>query len=172
MDLSGAASAPVDPTQKLYWGPRLWNLLHCLAEISDRRDMVMLWNQLMRLTAAVMPCEQCRIHLSNYMRTHVFVRFQKIHLVTGEMVKTRAVTELFNLHNEVNARLEKPAFTNDDMSVYKKSRPELLSTINQAYDEIKMAWTPLVHSRINGSVFTDWKKHLNMMIALASGGPN
>ena len=161
----------VDSSAKTYWGPRLWTLFHSLAEISDRRDMVMLWNNLMRLSAASMPCEQCRTHLAGYMRTHVFVRFSKIHLVTGEMVKARAAAELFALHNEVNARLGKPIFTNDEMVVYRKPRAEVLVTIHKVYDEIKAAWTPLVHSRINAAAFNDWKKHLNMMIALASGGP-
>jgi hypothetical protein len=170
MDLSGA---PVDTSQKAYWGPRLWVLFHSLAEISDRRDMVMLWNNLMRLTAAAMPCEQCRTHLSAYMRTHVFVRFPKIHLVTGEMVRARATAELYALHNDVNARLEKPIFTVEELAAaYRKPRAEVLSTIHRVYDEVKVAWTPLVHSRINGSAFNEWKKHVNMMIALASGGPN
>ena len=175
MDLSGAAATvpePVDTSQKTYWGPRVWTLFHSLAEISDRRDMVMLWNNLMRFTAAVMPCDQCRTHLAAYMRSHVFVRFSKIHLVTGEMVKARAVAELFVLHNEVNARLGKPAFTSTDMAIYRKPRAEVMATIHKVYEEIKAAWAPLVHTRINAAAFNDWKKHVNMMIALASGGPN
>ena len=167
MDLSG-----VDTSSKAYWGPRLWTLFHCLAEISDRRDMVMLWNKLMTLSAGTMPCEQCRIHLGNYMRIHVFVRFPKIHLVTGEMVKARAVAELFTLHNEVNTRLGKPIFTSGDMAIYRKTRAENLVTINRVYDEIKAAWTPFVHSRIHPAIYGDWKKHVNMMIALAAGGPD
>ncbi len=186
MDLSGAipvALTPVaatasassvpssDPSQKTYWGPRLWVLFHSLAQISDRRDMAMLWNNLMHLTAAVMPCDQCRTHLSAYMRAHSFVRLPRIHTVTGEMVKARAIAEVFALHNDVNVRLEKPRFKLDEMRVYRKPRAEMLAAVNRAYDEIKAAWTPLVHSRINGSAFTDWKKHVSLMIALASGGP-
>jgi hypothetical protein len=166
MDISG-----VDTSAKTYWGPRLWTVFHYLAENSDRRDMVMLWNKLMQLTAASMPCEQCRAHLSEYMRTHIFVRFAKMHLITGDAVKARATSELFALHNAVNSRLGKPAFTNEEMEVYRKPRGEALPLIIRAFDEIKAAWTPLVHTRINGSAFNDWKKHVNMMIALASGGP-
>ena len=169
MDLSGAET--VDKASRAYWGPRLWTIFHSLAEISDRRDMAMLWNNLMRLTAVSMPCETCRLHLAAYMRAHAFVRFPKIHLVTGEMVKARAVAELFVLHNAVNTRLEKPIFTSTDMAIYRKPRNELLLDINRVYEEIKVAWTPLVHSRINPAAYNDWKKHLNMMIALAAGGP-
>jgi len=170
MDLSGT---PVDTSQRAYWGPRLWILFHHLAEISDRRDMVMLWNNLMRLTATVMPCGQCRTHLGAYLRLHVFVRFPRIHLVTGEMVKARATAELHAFHNEVNARLKKPIFSVEEMAVaFTKPRAESLREIHRVYDEVKVAWTPLVHDRISGGAFNDWKKHVNMMIALASGGPN
>lgn len=170
MDLSGATV--VDVSSKLYWGPRLWRVFHLLAEISDRRDMVMLWNNLMRLTAASMPCEQCRTHLAAYMRSHVFVRFAKIHLVTGELVRHRARAELLNLHNDVNARLGKPTLTEADaVAINSKTRGETIAEINRNLDEIKTAWTPLVHSRINGSAFNDWKKHIHMMVALAAGGP-
>lgn len=167
MDLSG-----VDTSSKAYWGPRLWILFHCLAEISDRRDMVMLWNKFMTLSAGTMPCEQCRVHLGTYMRTHTFVRFPKIHLVTGEMVKARAVSEVFNLHNEVNARLAKPIFTSADMVIYQKTRSENLAIIHKVYDELKTVWTPFIHSRIHPAIYGDWKKHVNLMIALASGGPD
>ena len=170
MDLSGASV--VDVSSKLYWGPRLWRVFHLLAEISDRRDMVMLWNNLMRLTAVSMPCEQCRVHLTAYMRSHVFVRFAKIHLVTGEMVRHRARNELLSLHNDVNARLGKATFSEADIAaMYVKPRSETIAEIYKNLDEIKAAWTPLVHSRINGSAFNDWKKHIHMMVALAAGGP-
>jgi hypothetical protein len=169
MDLSGAVA--IDTTSKVYWGPRLWQIFHHLAEISNRRDMMMMWNILMRLTSAVMPCEQCRFHLANYMKMHTFVRFTKIHLVTGEMVRLRARTELYNLHNDVNTRLGKTLLKESDIIQYRVGRAVALTIIHKNYDEIKAAWTPLVHGRIDGGVFNEWKKHLNLMIALAAGGP-
>lgn len=172
MDISGTAPR-IDYSAKAYWGPRLWIIFHTLADISERRDMAMLWNNLMRLTAATMPCEQCRIHLGAYLKTHAFVRFAKIHTVTGPMVKERASRELFNLHNEVNARLEKPLLSLEGYDeLYKKPLGEALRIIQKNFDEIRAAWTPLVHRAVNGAAFTDWKKHLSMMIALAAGGPN
>ena len=127
----------------------------------------------MRLTAATMPCEQCRVHLGSYLKLHAFVRFPKIHSVTGLMVKLRAVQEVYNLHNEVNGRLSKPQMSNEEYcAVYEKPLGESLRIIQKNYDEVKAAWTPLVHVGVNGAAFTDWKKHLNMMIALAAGGPS
>lgn len=133
--------------------------------------MIMLWNNLMRLTAAVVPCDQCKRHLSEYMRTHTFVRFPRIHLVTGQMVKERAVAEVHALHNAVNLRLGRPVFPVVDLVVYKRHRKESIDIINKAYDEVKAAWTPLLHDRISGPAFNEWKKHLSMMIALAACGP-
>ena len=172
MDLSGATEVRVDPASKLYWGPRLWRMLHLLAEVSDRRDMVMLWNSAMRLTASTMPCEICRTHLSAYMKSHVFVRFPRTHLVSGENVRLRARQELFVLHNEVNARLSKPIFSLEELASYNLPRGEALSEVARLLEEIKSAWTPLVHTSILGPAFSDWKKHFHMMLALARGGPN
>ena len=169
--MSAAAAAPIDTASKLYWGPRLWKMLHMLAEISDRRDMIHLWNNLMSMTAHVMPCEQCRAHLGGFMKTHNFVKFAKPHLVTGEMLKLKVRTELFNLHNEVNARLGKPIFAADH-SATSISRDLAFAEVGRLYEEIRAAWDPLIHSRIHGPSYTNWKKHLNMMIALASGGPS
>lgn len=172
MDISGATEARIDPGSKYYWGPRLWRLLHLLAEVSDRRDMVMLWNNALRLTASTMPCETCRTHLGAYMKTHVFVRFPRTHLVTGEMVRVRARSELFALHNEVNGRLGKRLASNDDLAIYSLPRGEALAEIGLLLEEIKTAWAPFVHKSIFGPAFSDWKKHFHLMLALAHGGPN
>jgi hypothetical protein len=171
MDLSGA-SVRIDYSAKAYWGPRLWTIFHHLAQISERRDMAMLWNNLMRLTAASMPCEQCRVHLGAYLKSHAFVRFPKIHSVTGPMVKLRAVQEVYTLHNDVNSRLGKPLMSKEEYdAMYEKPLGEVLRIIQKNYDEVKAAWTPLIHGPVNGLAFSDWKKHLSMMIALAAGGP-
>jgi hypothetical protein len=169
MDVSGAE--PIGPASKLYWGPRVWRLFHLLAEVSDRRDMCMLWNSAMRLTATTMPCEACRNHLGAYMKSHVFVRFARTHALTGESVRLKARVELLNLHNDVNVRLGKPAFTLEELATYSVSRGEALAEVSRLLEEIKAAWTPLVHTSVSGPAFSDWKKHLHMMLALARGGP-
>jgi hypothetical protein len=170
MDVSGATAA--EPTSKMYWGPRLWRLFHLLAEISDRRDMYMLWNPLLHLTAAVIPCERCRRHLGAYMKTHSFVRFRSTIPVTGRAVREKARVELFALHNAVNERLKKSAWAPADLAAYRMPRTEARATIIQIYDEIKAAWTPLVHMGITAAFFTEWKATLNRMLALSAGGPD
>jgi hypothetical protein len=162
-----------DYGNKLYWGPLLWKCLHMLAEVSDRRDMALLWTPLMRHTAAVLPCDACRTHLGAYLRTHNFVKFGTRSLPTGAQVRDAARTALFRLHNAVNARLEKPEFaTNDILPTYvgARTRDELLFEIQNMYDTLKTAWTPFVHGRISGAAFSAWRTQMHLMITLATCG--
>jgi hypothetical protein len=48
---------------KQWWGPRIWRILHCMAEFSDRSDCGLSWRAVLRLTVDVLPCELCRSHL-------------------------------------------------------------------------------------------------------------
>jgi hypothetical protein len=173
---AAATSAP-DKTQKIYWGPRLWRLFHLLAELSDRRDIHMLWPNLLRITSVVLPCEACRVHLATYLRSHVFVHFKKSLMITGELVRDRVRTDLLSFHNDVNRRLGKPEWTQAEiMTTYSvsgtRNRIMILSEVQSIFEELKSIWTPIVHTRIKGGDFNTWKTHVAMMIALVSGGPN
>jgi hypothetical protein len=52
---------------KGWWGPRVWNVLHSLAEISDRTDCGPAWRNVLLTTADMIPCDLCRAHF----RSHV-----------------------------------------------------------------------------------------------------
>jgi len=57
------------------WGPIVWNILHTLAEWSDRKDIVYRWKRVMDLTSLTLPCEVCRRHMQLYLRSNsIFVR--------------------------------------------------------------------------------------------------
>lgn len=67
-----AAAAAAEASQpgtaeKSWWGPRIWRILHSLAEINDRTDVGPAWRQALLLTADILPCAICREHF----RTHV-----------------------------------------------------------------------------------------------------
>lgn len=53
---------------KRWWGPRIWRILHCLAEISDRRDCVGGWRTVLMDTAQMLPCDMCREHFIGAIR--------------------------------------------------------------------------------------------------------
>jgi hypothetical protein len=60
MDVS--AGAGLAASHKSWWGPRIWRILHCLAEISDRMDCGPGWRIVLTETAQMLPCEMCRTH--------------------------------------------------------------------------------------------------------------
>lgn len=49
---------------KSWWGPRIWRILHCLAEVSDRTDCGAGWRIILQETAAILPCDVCREHFT------------------------------------------------------------------------------------------------------------
>lgn len=48
---------------KQWWGPRIWRILHCMAEFSDRSGCGGPWRAVLRSTVDVLPCDLCRTHL-------------------------------------------------------------------------------------------------------------
>jgi hypothetical protein len=60
------------PANKSWWGPRIWRILHSLAEINDRTDVGPAWRQTLLLTAEVVPCQLCREHFLTHVRRMVF----------------------------------------------------------------------------------------------------
>ena len=167
-DISGAA----DPGNKTYWGPRLWRMFHLLAEVSDRNDLYLLWPAWLRQTATIMPCATCRHHLGNYMRTHVIARLPAKTPATGPLVRQRVRADLFALHNDVNTRLGKPVFIENDLAVYQRQpRATLLAEISMLNTMIREAWAPLHHLRVEAGAYNMWKRSYSMIFALVSGGP-
>jgi hypothetical protein len=57
-----AAGGEVGVADKRWWGPRIWRILHCLAEISDRRDCGGGWRVVLQETTQMLPCDMCREH--------------------------------------------------------------------------------------------------------------
>lgn len=63
------AEAPaISVADKRWWGPRIWRILHCLAEISDRRDCAGGWRIVLSETAQMLPCDLCRTHFLGAIR--------------------------------------------------------------------------------------------------------
>jgi len=89
------------------WGPLVWRLLHCLADMSDRNDIYMIWNNVLRTTAVMMPCEMCRMHMIEYW-AHVRFLPKQWHDIKGDIVRTQIREKIHAFHNAVNARLGKP----------------------------------------------------------------
>ena len=96
------------PTNKYYWGPRLWRVLHTLScapaagRPADRVQDVderSLWAQVFKYTASIMPCPVCTGHYKDWLMTHKILR------TIGETkdLKEFIKGELFDLHCDINA---------------------------------------------------------------------
>ena len=169
---STPAIAPAPPPDSnSYWGPRLWRIFHILAEYSDRRDVSPLWLNVLRSTSQTMPCAKCRVHLTEYLRTHTLFRFTP--LMPVKEIQTYIRRDLFVLHNFVNQRNKAPKFefANLAPTYGAKPRPERVYEVQVLLNELKNAWTPLVHTRIHPAAFSQWKQQIDLLITLISSGP-
>jgi hypothetical protein len=74
----------------------------------------------------------------------------------------------------VNVRNKTPKFDFTQLTpVYgSKPRPERLYEVQLLYNELKNAWSPLLHTRIHPAAFSQWKQALELLMALISGGPH
>jgi hypothetical protein len=94
-------------------------------------------------------------------------------LITGPQTKEKLRTELWLFHNVVNKSigLEEQPISILDETYGDKVRGQLLSDAESIMSDIVAAWTPLVHTSVNGVAFQEWKKSLTMLIAILKGGP-
>lgn len=149
------------------WGPKLWRCFHLLAASSDRNDVGLLWASVMRATSEVLPCAACRTHITQYLRTHVFMKVTKIHLRKGEEIRVQIIKELHTFHNAVNARLGKPQPTLEEaMTLYTGPREKLVAEARTLYEELKVLWG--VQSSIR---YREWIKVMSLLLVLVEAGP-
>lgn len=158
----------VSPNSRYVWGPLVWRLYHTMAEISHRRDITILWRRVLQHTARTMPCALCRNHLGEYLRIHPFM---KIEHKSGTDVRNQVRKELWILHNDVNQRLGKPEFPEDDLATT-KTRDELMSEIQTLFNTIQDIWSKQVHISISPHAFYQWKKTVRTLIVFLRCGPN
>jgi hypothetical protein len=156
------------------WGPRLWALFHRLAEYSDRCDVLQMWFNWLQATAQVMPCARCRGHLSAYLRTNTVMKPRDIHTTTPTEFKDIIKRDLLKLHNDVNRRTGKPAFTFEALAPQygATSRGDAVRIATQGVDELVRGWEPLLHVSISPRSLAIWKGTASMLIALIGSGPS
>ena len=107
-----------DPT---IWGPTLWRILHTLAEFSDRGRSIHVWTALIRMLFTSIPCAECRLHFTQYIRANPM----RLNQTT---LQPYIVTYFFNLHNNVNQILNQPIATTSVLPT--GDRTQLLSALS------------------------------------------
>jgi hypothetical protein len=99
------------------WGPVIWRVLHGLAEKSgnvidvvNRIEELNIWPRLIKVLTQGLPCEECREHYSEWLKTNPF----KLPTNYNE-VKEYIKRWLFDLHNNINIRNNKDIFEYNDL---------------------------------------------------------
>lgn len=111
------------------WGPALWLILHSACERIGVHNMKKLpqeesriWLGLLQRLRYSLPCPQCKKHYN------AFFSGNPITVITRDFVRRW----LFHLHNQVNQRLEKPAFSEESLPQY-----EAIFNFSQQYDIVQ-----------------------------------
>lgn len=111
------------------WGPALWLILHSACERIGVHNMKKLpqeesriWLGLIQRLRYSLPCPQCKKHYN------AFFSGNPITVITRDSVRRW----LFHLHNQVNQRLEKPAFSEESLPQY-----EAIFNFSQQYDIVQ-----------------------------------
>jgi len=171
------------------WGPRLWLIFHTMAEWSDRRDIVYRWKHMMELAAVTIPCEVCRRHMQDYLRSHsIFVRspdppsppvyVRKFRGVVppkvkgwtptkGEEVKTAIQKGMIKFHNHVTRSKGGTDMPEEEaLKLYESTdRSIACKAVREQIAFIDSLWKP--HARIS---YKEWMIELLALLALIESG--
>ena len=111
------------------WGPALWLILHSACERIGAQSMKKLpqeesriWLGLLQRLRYSLPCPQCKKHYN------AFFSSNPITVITQDTIRRW----LFHLHNQVNQRLEKPAFVQESLTQY-----EAIFNFSQQYEIVQ-----------------------------------
>jgi hypothetical protein len=102
--MEDASGGDTSVSQKTWWGPRIWRILHSLAEIGQgRTDTGSGWLAVLRTTTAILPCAICRDHFASAMRpiripTGVRRGLWAAHAATGTETAAMPETELSSVY--------------------------------------------------------------------------
>jgi hypothetical protein len=142
------------------WGPLVWRLFHRIADISDRNDIYLLWNSVLRATTNTLPCELCRHHMSEYW-AHVRFIPKNWNMLEGSIVRQQVREKLHGFHNAVNQRLGKPVYP---LEALPTDRNQIKQEIQAVFDRLCELW-----SGMTGMV--EWKRTVSMLIQMVFSGP-
>jgi hypothetical protein len=150
---------------KEVWGPLMWGLMHRMADISDRRDIILLWNTILKNTAKVLPCELCQKHMADYLMNNGFVP-KNWSALSGQQICSHIRNFLHRFHNSVNGRLKKPIHPLPEIP--NTPRSQQIREISQLFERIKEEWRSRI---VNSAAIKEWRKSVSLLLALISSGP-
>ena len=137
--------------------------MHLMADISDRRDVLLLWNTFLKLTAIAIPCQKCQKHMHEYWSQVRFIPrdWEKL---SAEQTRTVIRSRIHEFHNAVSARLGKPTPALAPLAPLAAAldRAAICSQIRAIFESLKAEWQ---------AVHVDWKRSTTVLIQLLCCGP-
>lgn len=146
------------PAEKGWWGPRIWRILHSLAEINDRTDVGPAWRQALLLTAEVLPCAVCREHFRTHVRGMIFP--------IGVSNYATLRRNLWSVHAGTVSATE-PFPEERLVTEYGGEREEIVMRVTHLLSEVVTAFqTYGVLDRLHAVSLTAWQRAVSQLIAL------
>lgn len=126
----GPAPPPPEPTTrtglKIYdtsvWGAKLWQVLHTVAAAADNAPVLTAWGAVPAALRVSLPCPECDGHFNAWCDS------RPAPTDTAEAVRAW----LLDLHNQVNARNGRPAWSADDLAAHYNATPETIAAAQAA----------------------------------------
>jgi hypothetical protein len=145
------------PGNKKWWGPRIWRILHSLAEISDRIDCGPAWRTALTTTADMLPCAVCRAHFVEGTRS--------ISLRVGLNPRITLRHQLWSLHASTGGSLSEEGLSAEyDCS---GNRNEVLRIANSLIEEVITTLRDGgVYDRFTVGRLVIWQRAMHALMAL------
>ena len=104
-----AASPPTPPELPVLdtslWGPPLWIVLHTAGQCIKLKSRQGLWANFMNALRTGIPCPDCSAHYNAWIKSHPL----RVSMLPNVMIDFSRW--ILDLHNDVNRRTGKPAWT-------------------------------------------------------------
>lgn len=144
------------------WGPLLWKILHVIAEKSGKQSNIYMredekraWPLFIKYFGPMIPCPFCRDHYNEWAGTHPF-NLPNDYALWQDYIKRY----FYDLHEMVNARLEKPSFSYDQLTATYGSEKSIKDTL-RALDLLQQRAIKM--GGINLFSWDNWLKPMKML---------
>jgi hypothetical protein len=145
---------------KAWWGPRIWRILHSLAEINDRNDVGPAWRQVLQLTSEILPCAICREHFRGHVR--------RVSFPIGVSNYASLRRFLWTAHSGAGARAGAEPFLEDRLTAeYGGGREEIVIRVTGLVTEVVTAFRrERVLDALHVVSLNPWHRAMVQLIAL------
>ena len=107
------AVVPASGIHPSLWGASLWYLLHTAAQFTTNVHQRLKWIRLLEAMKSSLPCPECSAHYN------AWITANPVSLpISGPELTTEISTWLLALHNDINRRNDKEAWTVEQLAVY------------------------------------------------------